>query len=890
MFHHPLSINLTTKAVWCELCNNKIVLETNNPPYYIKSKNHSKLADNNLCDNNNEDLDDFNLINYLDQETANSSHRKLLNSLNSKSNNNNSYSSYLFNFDYSSNLNGENDNNNNNNEDDESDSDLNDYFSDINQPKPIRNNKKKKNTTNQQSINGKIGLENLGNTCFMNAALQALSNCYAFTSYYLECSPYIQARLTNQASYLDLNSLNKQISLPCLAMSYMKLMRELWLVNSKKNISSFNPNELVQVIKYINPMFRGYMQHDSQEFLIYLMDQLHEELKRPIIKFETNDNNEQYDDKQEEEEEDEEENENEETVSINSYVKSSQSIDIISKEVDSGILSRLSINNNHNDDSESVESFETCDSTGICNSSDVIKTDLDEEEDETKTTSTGSFLSISPEIKRLKLKKSSKSSSSSSSISTTTQKLPTRVTYTSIISELFEGKLIGQVQCLECLNVSTTTESFLHLSLPIPTKEYLQALHTRVVNNRNQLMLNNNDSYETAQYQGWLSWMMDLMKGFIWSQTIKLTECLTAFFSDDDLKGDNMYSCEKCKKLTNGVKYSKLLDLPETLIIHLKRFRHDSMFSNKISSYVSFPLDDLEMKPFVHKECKNQVTQYDLSSIICHYGGSNGGHYTCYARNYLDEEWYEFDDSYCRKVDSLTVQNIQAYVLFYKKKTIQVDTIREKLRSIILTKTSSALTLHNSILNRPFYISKQWLQKLKHFSEPGPIDNSDFLCKHNLVRPILWNQIENLVIACSFDCWSFLANNFGIKNINDNNNQNDSICNFLFPCSQCELNDELMKKRQIYEKDEFIKLNDRSRLSFHQNGININSNNTNNKFYAISAYWFKQWEQFVQFKHCPQVHQIPGPINNLSICNQQLLKQNKQTPIYQLNKSNFQSF
>ena len=114
------------------------------------------------------------------------------------------------------------------------------------------------------------------------------------------------------------------------------------------------------------------------------------------------------------------------------------------------------------------------------------------------------------------------------------------------------------------------------------------------------------------------------------------------------------------------------------------------MFSTgKISSYVSFPLDELEMKPFVHKgknlrahsvtsnmenklninlnliECKNQVTQYDLSSIICHYGGSNGGHYTCYACNYFDEEWYEFDDSYCRKVDLLTVQNIQAYVLFY---------------------------------------------------------------------------------------------------------------------------------------------------------------------------------------------------------------------------------
>lgn len=143
------------------------------------------------------------------------------------------------------------------------------------------------------------------------------------------------------------------------------------------------------------------------------------------------------------------------------------------------------------------------------------------------------------------------------------QRLPV---YTSIVSELFEGKIISQVQCLECKNVSTTTESFLHLSLPIPSKEYLQSLHNRVVNKQNQLNSLNNStasgaslsrsesslsdsSSTTGAYQGWLSWIMDFMKGYIWSSTIKLADCLTAFFSDDDLKGDNMYSCEKCKKL-----------------------------------------------------------------------------------------------------------------------------------------------------------------------------------------------------------------------------------------------------------------------------------------------------------------------------------------------------
>ncbi len=37
-----------------------------------------------------------------------------------------------------------------------------------------------------------------------------------------------------------------------------------------------------------------------------------------------------------------------------------------------------------------------------------------------------------------------------------------------------------------------------------------------------------------------------------------LQDCLGLFFSEDELKGDNMYSCEKCKKLRNGLKFSEV--------------------------------------------------------------------------------------------------------------------------------------------------------------------------------------------------------------------------------------------------------------------------------------------------------------------------------------------
>lgn len=119
----------------------------------------------------------------------------------------------------------------------------------------------------------------------------------------------------------------------------------------------------------------------------------------------------------------------------------------------------------------------------------------------------------------------------------------------------------------------------------------------------------------------------------------------------------------------------------KVLCIHLKRFRHDSLIYTKIGSYVSFPLVDLDMKSFIHKgcffffhfhwnhlvlDCVNEVHLYDLYSCIVHYGRAGSGHYITYSLNGLNGQWYEYDDENVRLVDSTTVQNAEAYVLFYK--------------------------------------------------------------------------------------------------------------------------------------------------------------------------------------------------------------------------------
>jgi ubiquitin carboxyl-terminal hydrolase 20/33 len=430
------------------------------------------------------------------------------------------------------------------------------------------------------SRNGLLGLENLGNTCYMNAAIQALSNCYSLTSFFLECSQYIQTctlwqeQLSREraASSANAQSNNSSTATPSLSISYMKLMRELWQKPSRvrrrvtdadgafgssgsDEVSSVTPLDLVHVIKYFNPMFRGYQQHDSQEFLTFLMDQLHEELKRPLYLNEA-----QHTPRR--------------TLST-ATTRCSLSCDNTNNnnddDVDSGIGSLISKAANTNaaktstttdDEEESIDSYVTCGDENELEASATLttsETDLSASSCGDKMGGQDGTDNVGAEVTFQK-KKSPNNNNNNSNHEQASQRrlLPM---YTSIVSELFEGKIISQVQCLECNNISTTTESFLHLSIPIPSKEYLQSLHTRILTKQNQLnslpaanMHRSNSSGSASSssssvaYQSWLSWIMDFMKGYIWSSTIKLADCLTAFFSDDDLKGDNMYSCEKCKK------------------------------------------------------------------------------------------------------------------------------------------------------------------------------------------------------------------------------------------------------------------------------------------------------------------------------------------------------
>ncbi|KAK2860906.1 hypothetical protein Q7C36_005072 [Tachysurus vachellii] len=653
---------------------------------------------------------------------------------------------------------------------------------------------------------GLTGLKNIGNTCYMNAALQALSNCPPLTQFFTECDGLVRT--------------DKK---PALCKSYQKLVTDLW---HKTRPSYVVPTNLFQGIKAVNPMFRGYSQQDSQEFLRCLMDQLHEELKEPVE--EPEDQNQSAEAHEDEPNEPSEPNEalevNEADMLITDEEKASRE-----RQKEKNLINEL-----HRADPDKDE-----DMASIVSSQGAMKhskaTDTNPEiqisssgwtQSPSASENIGSKLSCSPP-KSTPVWPNLNAAHKKMNVFTPPKSKRQRK-YRSIISDIFDGTIVSSVQCLTCDRVSVTLENFQDISLPIPGKEDLAKLHSAT---HQTSLVKAGSCGEAYAPQGWIAFVLEYIKSWFWGPVVTLQDCLAAFFARDELKGDNMYSCEKCKKLRNGVKFCKVKSLPEILCIHLKRFRHELMFSTKIGTHVSFPLDGLDLQPFLAKDSSAQTTTYDLLSVICHHGTAGSGHYVAYCRNDLNHMWYEFDDQSVTEVSESCVQNAEAYVLFYKKSSEETQKERRRITALLNMTEPSLLQ---------FYVSRQWLTKSRTFAEPGPISNRDFLCAHGGVPPHKAAYIDDLVVMLPQNVWDHLYSRYG----------GGPAVNHLYVCHTCQMEIEKLEKRCKNELDMFVRLN----KAFQEEESPL-------VIYCISMQWFREWEAFVKGKD----NDPPGPIDNSKI-------------------------
>ena len=192
----------------------------------------------------------------------------------------------------------------------------------------------------------------------------------------------------------------------------------------------------------------------------------------------------------------------------------------------------------------------------------------------------------------------------------------------SLIVDIFQGQLKSELLCLECGHKNIRFEPFMYLSLPIS------------------------------------------------SSCRSLRDCLELYLAEEKLEGENQWYCSKCEKHRDASKKTDLWILPPILIVHLKRFRFNEYgrMGSKNDVPINYPIESWDLTRFVRSR-GSESPVYDLYAVSNHVGNLGSGHYTAFALNRFNEQWYEFNDSHSQKIDERTLRanRSSAYVLFYNR-------------------------------------------------------------------------------------------------------------------------------------------------------------------------------------------------------------------------------
>jgi len=110
---------------------------------------------------------------------------------------------------------------------------------------------------------GVCGFVNLGNTCYMNASLQSLSHIKSFTDIFLD--DVYKSEFENQSAEMTDS-----------VASILELMYD------GKN-SIITPGSFKSKLGKLNATFKGYRQHDAEEFVSFILHKLSDEMRRPHL-------------------------------------------------------------------------------------------------------------------------------------------------------------------------------------------------------------------------------------------------------------------------------------------------------------------------------------------------------------------------------------------------------------------------------------------------------------------------------------------------------------------------------------------------------------------------------------------------------------------------------
>jgi ubiquitin carboxyl-terminal hydrolase 4/11/15 len=540
-----------------------------------------------------------------------------------------------------------------------------------------------------------VGLQNLGNTCFMNSALQCLIHCEALSKFLLTSN---LSSIINKSNLLGTKG--KLVTV------YTELLKQLTGGKEK----SVAPWSLKNTVGKFAVQFAGYQQQDSHEFLGYLITGLHEDLKE-VRKGEYHDIKYKNDSET-----------SDESWEMFERNNKSMIVDLFYGQYKSTLTCPKC-----KEKSITFDPFNSI-SLPIPGSSlrifEVNFVRLDWGEALVRVPCWAPQKATIFEVKNEACQKTGTVLESVKAFEVKNQVPIREASYSEVFAPsrdstiyFFEVPEEGPI-CFILISIEKTSEDFPWRILEINAEDSLEVLSSSIKNSLKPVFLSlyGEDSKVSSKITSFSNFFIDCavckekkcdklckispspkpvssilgknkylyLKVLIpsytkSSQSSKLKDfkllkssgpqqsiqnCFSAFSNPEKLDRDNSWKCPHCKKNVEATKKMEIFKVPQILIIHLKRFKSLGMSREKINSAVSFPREGLDIREFV---LGHDPGLYDLFAVSNHFGTLAGGHYTATVFNSLRGKWYDCNDSSVSETDD--VSESASYLLFYKAKT-----------------------------------------------------------------------------------------------------------------------------------------------------------------------------------------------------------------------------